>query len=132
MPGVGCQLGGALEEGRCGGVPAPLLGTAGGVLELGRDVLVRARRRSSAMPGAAVGVSVLIGGVSQGLMDVLALAGRRRPVGGGSHKRMGELDPAVDGQQPGVERRHGRGYVDADALLHVAAATGRRAARQRR
>ena len=88
---VGRQLGGALVKRRAGRQAAPRPRPAGRALQLGRDVLVEPARRLGAVPRAAIGIDVGVGGLGERAVDALAVlrrGPRRRPpnarAGGGS------------------------------------------------
>jgi hypothetical protein len=92
------------ERGRRG-QPAARLGPAGRALELGGDLLVGPEGGLSPVPGPAVGIRFLVGGLGQGPMHRLALLRRRRPVGRRPHQRMPKQHPGADLQQGGLGRR---------------------------
>ena len=73
MRGLGCERGGALEEGSDGRQSAARLRPSSGTLELCGDVLVGHGCRLRPVPGAAIGVDLRIGCFRQGAVDSAAL-----------------------------------------------------------
>ncbi len=65
-------------------------------------------RRSGSLSG--------IGRIGERTVHAVAVLCRRRSVGGRSHERMRELDPAADREQPGVDRRVDSRHVDLERL----------------
>ena len=89
-PRVGRQFDGARVKCRPGRQAASRPRSAGRALQLGGDVLVEADRRVRAMPGAAIGVDVGVGGFGQRPMDALSLLRRCRALDRRTHERMTE------------------------------------------
>ena len=123
------QLGRACQK-RCGGrEPSACLRPIGRALELGRDLLVGARRCARAVPGAPIRIGRGIGRLGKGAMHTMAVVGGGRAVGGGADEWVCELDAPTDVEQPGVHRRAGRSQVDAErSRRHGGAEPGCRAA----
>ncbi len=103
---LGRQHGGTLQErGRCR-QPSARLSAARRALELGRDVLVEARRRLGEMPGAAIGIDLGIGRVRQRTMHRLPVLRRGRPIDGRADQRVTKGHARADREQPvGLGRR---------------------------
>src|SRR5206468_774134 len=89
-----------------GGASLPRLSAARRALELGGDVLVEARGRSREVPGAAIGVDLGIGRVSQRAMHGLPVLRRGRAIHGRADQRVTKRRARADREQPvGVGRR---------------------------
>ena len=99
MRGLGCQRGGALEEGSDGRQSAARLRPSGGALELGGDLLVGHGRRLRPVPGAAIRVELRIGCVRQRAVDLASLVRLGRAVDRRANQRMTERHRAVERQQ---------------------------------
>jgi hypothetical protein len=88
-----------LQEGGCGGDSAAGLRTAGGALELSRDLLVRARSGKGAMPRPSVRVRFRIARLRKGFVHTPTSVRRRRAVDGRAYERVPEPDMGADFQQ---------------------------------
>ena len=71
--GLGCERGGALEEGRDSRQSAARLRPSSGTLELCGDVLVGHGRRLRPVPGAPIRVDLRIGRLREGAVDLASL-----------------------------------------------------------
>jgi len=98
--GLGRQLDRALEEGGGGREATACLRPGRGMLQLGRNVLVRDRRRVRAMPRAAVGIQSGVGGRRERPVRLAPILGRCRAIDRGAQERVAEPDLQPDGEQP--------------------------------
>ena len=113
---LGCQAGGALEEGGGRGQPAPRLSPAGRPLELGGNTLIGGARGLSEVPGAPVGVDLRVGRFRQRPVHPPALLRRCPAVDRRADQRMAKPHPVVDFDQAGRLRWLERGARDPEPL----------------
>ena len=99
MRRLGCERGGALEEGSDGRQSAARLRPSRGTLELCGDVLVRHGRRQRPVPRAAIRVDFRIGRFRQGSVDVASLLQPGGSVDGRANQGMTEHHSGAELQQ---------------------------------
>jgi hypothetical protein len=99
MRALGCEGGGPLEEGRAGRQPAARLRPSGRALELGRHLLVGARRRLRPVPGSPIGVEIRVGRLGERVVRLSPFARLGRAVDRRPHERMAERHRVVEGQE---------------------------------
>jgi hypothetical protein len=92
----GRQRRGPLQKGGGVGQTSPRLGTSGGALELGGDILVGAGGCLGHVPSAPVRVGLGVGRIRQRSVHPTPFIGRSHPVGRRTHKRMAKANPGVD------------------------------------
>ncbi len=130
--GIGSQLGRPLQEGGGRRNAAAALRPAGRALQLIRHPLVGPGRRLGTVPGASIGIGLLIGRLGQRSMHLLAVARVGGPVGRRADQWMPEPHPDTEFDQRGGLGRPPRVAPDPKPLgrapqhAHVADRLGRR------
>jgi hypothetical protein len=105
------QPGGPLQErSRRRGTTAAL-GPTCGLLKFGGYFLIRARRGLGTVPGPAIRIDSVVGGLGQRAMQLLPRL-QRRPVGRRAQQRMPEPHPGAELCQPRLRRRPRRPGAD--------------------
>ena len=106
--GINGQQYGALQERRGRGQPAAGLRPARRPLQLRCDLLVRAGRGLSQVPGPPVRFGVRVGDLGQRPVHLLPVLDRRGLVGRRAQQRVPEPHPGPELDQAGLQRRGGR------------------------
>ena len=113
-PRIGRQFDGTLVKCRARRQAASRPRSAGRALELGGDVLVEPGRRVRAVPGAAIGVDVGIGGFGQRPVNALSLLRRCCALHRRTHERMSEAHLRAEIDESRGGGRRGRVRPDAE------------------
>jgi hypothetical protein len=113
---IGRQLDRALQESGAAAKASASLRSVGGALELSGDVLVGARHRLRAVPGAAIRIELGIRHLGRRPLHGLTLLGRRRTPDVGAHQRVAEMDRRAELEEPFGLRVLERVVAEADPL----------------
>ena len=97
--GLGRQLHRTLEKGGGGREATARLRPGRGMLQLGRDVLIRDGRRVRAIPGATIRVDVRVRGLRESSVDLAPLLRAGCPVDGRANERVAKRHSGGERQQ---------------------------------